>query len=199
MWFRRFPDGAMIRRNGSSSIQEHQCFESWNPEQEKWKRSHTLPYWYFEHRTFIPNHSLSKSAQYSRSSLKLVWRVRSNTMWERRYFRQVCIQRIWRGSKDGESTRTELFGTDSKEWVACIRKRNVRKSSEQWITVQDQSIYENLRKRIVQAQGIGSVCVTRPFLTWKMILEISPQHAESTHILEQTQNADRMRQFQEEP
>ena len=104
---------------------------------------------------FIPIHSRSKSAQYPRSSLKLVWRVRSSTMWERRYFRQVCNQRKWRDTEDGESTRSELFGTNSKEWVACIRKRFARKSSEHWITAQDLSIYENLRKRIVQAQGIG--------------------------------------------
>ena len=37
-----------------------------------WKRNHTLQCGCFEYRSFIPSHSLSKSAHYVRSSLKLV-------------------------------------------------------------------------------------------------------------------------------
>ena len=41
------------------------------------KRNCALQCECFEHKTLLPNHSLSKSAQNQRSSLKLVWRVRS--------------------------------------------------------------------------------------------------------------------------
>ena len=61
-------NGGRIERNWSSSIQEHQCFESWNSEKKEEQRNRTLQFGCFEHRTLISNDSLSKSAQYLRSS-----------------------------------------------------------------------------------------------------------------------------------
>ena len=56
----------------SNSRQVRQCFESWNSEKKEKQRHHTLQCGCFEHRTLISNASLSKSAQYPRSSLRLV-------------------------------------------------------------------------------------------------------------------------------
>ena len=83
MKFYRFTDGTTIQGNRSPSFHKCQCFESWSHEKVERNRNHTLQCGCFGHRTLIPNHSLSKSAQYQRSSLKLVWRVRSEAEWER--------------------------------------------------------------------------------------------------------------------
>ena len=65
-----------IQGNKSSNLYKCQCLESWNPEMVERKRNQTLQCGCFEHRTLIPNYSLSESAQYLRSSLRLEWTVR---------------------------------------------------------------------------------------------------------------------------
>ena len=123
-------NGGTIQRNRSSSILEHQCFESGNSEKKEQQRHHTLQRGCFKHRTLLSNDSLSKSAQYLRSSLKLVWRVRSNIVF----------------------TRSELFGMCYKDRTS-IWKKIARMSSELGITDQNQSTYESLLTRIVLAKG----------------------------------------------
>ena len=49
----------------------------------------------FKHRTLVSHDSLSKSALYPRSSLKLVWRVRSKAGWERVDFGKLRDWRMW--------------------------------------------------------------------------------------------------------
>ena len=51
MGFHRHRDGGTFQRNWSPSIQEHQCFESWNSEEKRWQRYHTLQCGFIEHRT----------------------------------------------------------------------------------------------------------------------------------------------------
>ena len=53
MTFDSHSNGGKIQRYTSSSIQEYQCFESWNSEQEEWQRHHTLQCGCFKHRTLF--------------------------------------------------------------------------------------------------------------------------------------------------
>ena len=73
-----------------------------------------------EHRALIPNHSLSELAQYLRSSLKLVWRMRTNTYGKEDDLRQVCFQSKWKDNEKCEYTRSELIGTDSEETAGTL-------------------------------------------------------------------------------
>ena len=68
------PDGGMIRGIWIPSIQK--CFSagSWNPEETEQQGDYTLHCGSFEHSAFKSNKSLGKSAQYPRSSWKLVWK-----------------------------------------------------------------------------------------------------------------------------
>ena len=76
MGFNHDTNGGTIQRDESSNIQKHQCFESWTSEKGGWQRHHTLHCGCVKHRTLISNDSLSKSAQYLRSSLQLMhWRM----------------------------------------------------------------------------------------------------------------------------
>ena len=81
MRFHHHTDGGWIQRNRSPSIQEYQCFESWNCGKKEWQRHHTLQCGCFEHRTPIANDSLNKSAQHLRTSCLLEWRVWSEVWW----------------------------------------------------------------------------------------------------------------------
>ena len=120
----RLTDGGKIQRNPSPSIQEHQCFESWNSEKKEKQTYHTLRCGCFdtrrcrcfENRTHSSHDSLSKSAQYLRSSIKLVWRVRSKAEWERVDFGKVRGKRKWPATEECESGRSKFFGANSKEW-----------------------------------------------------------------------------------
>ena len=60
MGFYRHTDGGTIQRNRSPSIQERQCFESWNPENGKSQRHHTLQCGFIEHRNLVSHDSHSK-------------------------------------------------------------------------------------------------------------------------------------------
>ena len=71
-WIPQHTDGGTLQRNWSPSILEHQCCESWNSDKKEEQRHHTLQCGCFELRTLISYDSLSKSAQYPRSSLKLM-------------------------------------------------------------------------------------------------------------------------------
>ena len=57
-------NGGTIQRKRSSGIQEYQCFESCNPEKEKYQRHHTPQCGCFKHRALVPNHFFCKSAQF---------------------------------------------------------------------------------------------------------------------------------------
>ena len=57
--------------SGDMNFTKCQCLESWNSEKNEKQRNHTFHSGNFERRTLIPNHSLCKSAQYLRSSVKL--------------------------------------------------------------------------------------------------------------------------------
>ena len=57
----------------TSNLYGCQCLESWNAEKNKRKRNHTLNCGCFAYITFFPKHSLSKSAQFLRSSFRLEW------------------------------------------------------------------------------------------------------------------------------
>ena len=84
MGFHRHTNGRTIQRYKSSSIQEYSCFESWKSEKQRWQKYHTLQCGFIGHRTLVSHNSLSNSAQYLRSSFKLVWRVRSTDSESRR-------------------------------------------------------------------------------------------------------------------
>ena len=115
--FHRRTDGGTIQRNWSPNvIQEHQCCDSWNSEKERWQRYHTLQCGFIEHRTLVSHSSLSKSAEYLRSSLKLVWRVRSkDSESERVDFRKVRGKRKWAVTDECETARSNFFGANFKE------------------------------------------------------------------------------------
>ena len=194
--FRRITNGGTIPRNRSPCCQDCQCFESRDPEKNEQQRHHTLQFGCFEHRTLVSNDSLSKSAPYLRSSFKLVWRVGWKAKWERMDFRQVCIKNTWRNTEERESTRSELFGTNSKEWCTSIRKRIARLSSELWITGEEYSINKNLRRRVILEQSLHWDVLQDHF--WRRWwFEIEPQHAESMHTLVQGKIPELMPQLQE--
>ena len=111
-----------IERCRSSSIQECQCFESWNPEKEKQQRHHALQCGCFQHRSLVPNHSFWKLAQYLRSSFELVWtiRLRKGTRKTERLLDQRCIDK-------SENTRSKNFGIFSKiSLCKAVRGKNIQ-------------------------------------------------------------------------
>ena len=71
MGFHRHTYGGTLQRNWSPNIQKHQCVESWHSEQKRLQRYLSPRCGFIEHRTLVSHNSLSKSAQYLRSSLKL--------------------------------------------------------------------------------------------------------------------------------
>ena len=116
MGVHRHTHGGTIQRNWSPSIQEHQCFESSNSAMKRWRWHHTLQWGLMEHRTLVSHHSLSNSAQYQRSSLELVWRIRSKKgQNQRSEFGKVRGKRKWAVVEKCEAARSEFFGANSKE------------------------------------------------------------------------------------
>ena len=112
----RFPQDhwtflAMIRRNWSPNIQRYQCVESWYSEMEAKPRHHTLQCGLVEHRTLVSNHPLCKSAQYLRSSVRLVGRIRSRTD-RNRGLRKVRDESA--NVEGSETTRSEFSCPNSK-------------------------------------------------------------------------------------
>ena len=79
MTFHRFKDGTAIRGNRSPDLHDFQGLESWNPQKVEKEKKPYISIGCFEHRTFIQKHSLGKSAQFIRSSLKLEWTARSKS------------------------------------------------------------------------------------------------------------------------
>ena len=79
---------------------------------EFWKETvtETLQCGCFDNRTRMSNDALSKSAQYLRSSLKLVWRVRSKAEWERADFGKVRGKREGAATEECETARSKFFG-----------------------------------------------------------------------------------------
>ena len=148
-----------IRGIGSSSIQEHQCFETWNSEKEEWQRHHTLQSGCFKHRALVPNHSFCKSAQYLRSSVELVWTIRldrgkKGTRNTERIRDTRCIDKF-------EMTRSKTFGIFSK---TSIWKQFAGNHSRLRLTVRDSSVQTGFANS--QRSGTGSQLVwstkTRP-------------------------------------
>ena len=143
----RFTDGTSIQGNRSPSLHECQRIESWNPEKVDRKRNHTLQCGCFEHRALILNHSLSKSAQYQRSSLKLEWTALSKSARDWAKLGKVHSKRRLREpryTEERDFTGGELFGRFFKVRT-CVWKQVVRESSELRVTVQNRSICESMR------------------------------------------------------
>ena len=138
-------DGGTFHRNWSPSIQGHQCFESWNSEKKRWQMYDTLQCGFVEHRTLVSQNSLSKSAQYLRSSFKMVWRVRSmDSESERVVCGDFRGKRKWAATEKCEAARSEFLGANSKERESGIWKQIARMCSEIWNTGERNPIYESL-------------------------------------------------------
>ena len=96
----------MVERFKETGHQYSRASESWNSEKKEWQIP-TLQCGFIEHRTLISHDSLRKSAQYLRSSRKLVWRVRS---------------------KDYESKRVDFGKVRGKrKWAATVKIAAARK------------------------------------------------------------------------
>ena len=111
------------RNLDTSSIQR--CFStgSWNPEEEQ-QGNHALQCGCCDHRTFISNNSLCKSAQYLRSSRKMVWRFR---VWSlMKSFRKLYMMRVERSS----TNISDFFGESTKECSARSWKQSAWSSTE---------------------------------------------------------------------
>ena len=108
---------------------------------EGWRRNHTLHCGCFDHRALISNDSLSKSAQYVRSSCLLMWRVWSDALWN---FRKAYEDRTWSSIERSETARSAFFGSNSKARWSRIWKQPARKHSELWDTRERNPIYESL-------------------------------------------------------
>ena len=138
-------DGGTFHSNWSPSIQGHQCFESCNSEKKRWQMYDRLQCGFVEHRTLVSHNSLSKSAQSLRSSVKMVWRVRSMDSESKRV---VCGdfrgKRKWAATEKCEAARSEFLGVNSKERKSGIWKQIARMSSEIWNTGERNPIHESL-------------------------------------------------------
>ena len=70
-----------LKEKWTSDIPRYHCAKSRNPEKERWKMYDSLHCGIFAYRALISHDSLSKSAQYLRSSGELVWRFGSSVSW----------------------------------------------------------------------------------------------------------------------
>ena len=138
-----------FKENWSSIIQEYQCFESWNSEKKEEQIYHTFQRGFIEHRTLDSHDLFSKSVEFLRSSLKLVWRVRSEAGWESR------DKRKWAATEECETARSKCFGAKSKEWWSRIWKHMARTTSELRNTGERNPIYKSLRRCVILEKSLN--------------------------------------------
>ena len=175
MGFHCNTNGEATRWIGSSSIQENQCFESWNSEKEEYQRHRTLQRGCFQHSAFESNDSLSKSAQYLRSSRLLVWRVCFEAWWN---FRKAHEDRKFANTEWRETARSKFFGANSKERWARICKWIARVHSDLWDTGERNLIHKNLWECDIIPQSFCWNVIQNCCWCRLMVIEIELRHAE---------------------
>ena len=194
MGFHCNTNGEATRWIGSSSIQENQCFESWNSEKEEYQRHRTLQRGCFQHSALISNDSLSKSAQYLRSSRLLVWRVCFEAWWN---FRKAHEDRKFANTEWRETARSKFFGANSKERWARIWKWIARVHSELWDIGERNLIYKNLWEcDIIPQSFCWNVIQNCCWCRWWLLRSNSGM--QSSHALLRTRIPESVLPFQNE-
>ena len=96
-----------------------------------WQKYHTHQCGFSEHRTLVSHNSSSKSAQYPRSSFKLVRRVCSTDSESKRVDHgEVRGKRKRAATEKCEAARSEFFGPNSKAQQSDTWKQIARMASE---------------------------------------------------------------------
>ena len=125
---------------------------------------------------------LTKTAQYRRSSLKLVWRVRSEAESGRVDFGEVRGKRNWSATEKCEAARSEFLGANSKEWWSSIWKQIVRMFSELRNTGEKHTIYKSLRRCIILEKSLQDHCTRRWwFCSWGFRFQNLCRHSRTNY------------------
>ena len=128
----------------------------------------------------------------------LVCKVGTKTKRERSEFRRIRTQSERQDVEDCELTRSNLSCTDlGKRHPAFGNKLRERLRDFETLTKTTHST-QVCEKCKAPFEAWEKVCSTKLFQTWKMVLEVSFQHAEGTHSLEQMKEAELLQRFVEE-
>ena len=114
--------GGKFQRKWTSSNPGHRCVETRILEKERWKMYDPLQCGIFECRALLSHNSLSKSAQYLRSSGELMWRIDSADTWSnaREHGHVRCEGKRSVISKVGTAQYRHQGGMIKQRETACV-------------------------------------------------------------------------------